>query len=491
MSRRGGMSAFLGASRLIFGSPVFRAFLRFGLNKTVCLLDEEGTASEPRSLIYYSLSKLEGKPLQCSASAHFFIDILDLIIRLSVVMFGGSIKDVEEALRTPGIKRGVETVLKGLALYGVTVPQKLPAPFMIVWDFTNMCNLACRHCYRTAGKPLPGELTVFEKLRLVEELDRVGVAAVALSGGEPTIHLDYLTIVKALAKKGFYVATATNGWRFADIDELKRAVEAGLNYVEVSVDSASPKKHDEFRGVEGSWQRAVKALENAVKLGLSHAMATTITRYNVDEVEDILDLAESIGVRRVVFFNFIPTGRGGDIIDLDLDPFEREELMRRLYKEMKRRRMEIYTTAPQYGRVVVQLSRGEEVAPTHFVARGDPIVTAIAEFIGGCGAGRIYAAILPDGTVTPCVFLPIPVGNIREKPFEEIWSKSLLLNAFRNKENLKGSCSKCPFRNICGGCRARAYSYFGDPLEADPSCIFNYKAWNRLKERKTSKEAET
>jgi radical SAM protein with 4Fe4S-binding SPASM domain len=490
MGKRGGTSTFLGVTRLILGSPMLRAFLRLGLNNTLCLLDEDSTASKPRSLIYYSLLKLEGMPLQCSVSARFFIDLLNFIIRFSVTVFRGDVRDVEEALRIPGIKRGIETVLKGIALYGVTVPQKLPAPFMIVWDFTNMCNLACRHCYRVAGKPLPNELSLYEKLRLVEELDGAGVAAVALSGGEPTIHPDYLTIVKALAKREFYVATATNGWRFADIDELKKAVEAGLNYVEVSVDSASPRRHDEFRGLEGSWQRAVKALENAVKLGLSHAMAVTITRYNIDEVEDILDLAESIGVKRVVFFNFVPTGRGKDIVDMDLNPFEREELMRRLYREMKKRKIEIYTTAPQYGRVVVQLSRGEEVAPTHFVARGDPITTAIAEFIGGCGAGRIYAAILPDGTVTPCVFLPIPVGSIRKKPFEEIWSKNSLLNALRNKENLKGFCSKCPYRNICGGCRARAYGYFGDPLEADPGCIFNYKAWKRLKEYEISKEIE-
>jgi radical SAM protein with 4Fe4S-binding SPASM domain len=335
------------------------------------------------------------------------------------------------------------------------------------------------------GSPSQTSLLLGEKLRLVDELDKAGVAAVALSGGEPTIHPDYLTIIKALAKKEFYVATATNGWRFADINELKKAVDAGLNYVEVSVDSASARKHDEFRGVEGSWQRAVKALENAVKLGLSHAMAVTITKYNVAEVDDILDLAESIGVKRLVFFNFVPTGRGKEIVDLDLDPFEREELMRRLYREMKRRKMEIYTTAPQYGRVVIQMSGGKEVAPTHFAVRGDPVVTAVAEYVGGCGAGRIYPAILPEGTLTPCVFLPIPAGNVREKPFWEIWEKNSLLNTLRDRNNLKGFCRTCPYRNICGGCRARAFGYFGDSLASDPGCIYNYKYWKELKEKIT------
>jgi radical SAM protein with 4Fe4S-binding SPASM domain len=490
MGRRGGVPALLGALRIVLRSPILRAFLRLGLAHATCLSKEEGPIAVPRSHIYYSLLKLKGASLQCPLATHLYIGLLNLLIKFSVEIFGGSVEDVESALRVPGIRRGLETVLKSVALYGVTTPQRLPAPFMIVWDFTNMCNLRCKHCYRAAGKPLPNELTLHEKLKLVDELDSAGVAAVALSGGEPTIHPDYLTIVKALAKKEFYVATATSGWRFADIDELKKAVEAGLNYIEVSVDSANPRKHDEFRGVEGSWQRAVKALENAIKLELSHAMAVTITKLSLDEFDDILALAESIGVRRVIFFNFVPTGRGREIMNIDLDPLEREELLRRLYREMKRRKMEIYTTAPEYGRVVIQMSSGREVAPTHFVARGDPVMSAIAEFIGGCGAGRIYAAILPDGVVTPCVFLPIPVGNVKERPFEVIWSKSPLLNTLRDKDSLKGFCRRCLYKNMCGGCRARAYGYFGDPLEVDPGCVYNYNAWRSLKEFVDVREKE-
>ena len=483
MSRRSGGSAFLGAIRIVLGNPIIRVILRLGLKKACCFIksDRDTYFEDGRSLIYYALMSLEGAVLRCSLTPRFFVDFMKLIVEFGVKMLGGDIDEVREILKVPGIKRGIEAVLKGIALYGVTVPQRMPAPFMVVWDFTNMCNFRCLHCYRVAGNSLPNELTLHEKLKLIDELDKAGVAAVALSGGEPTIHLDYLTIVKALAKREFYVATATNGWRFADVDELKKAVDAGLNYVEVSVDSANPRKHDKFRGVEGSWYRAVKALENSVKLGLGHAMAVTITKYNLDEIDEILDLAESIGVRRVVFFNFIPTGRGKEIVDMDLDPFEREEFMRKIYKEMRRRKIEIFTTAPQYGRVVIQMSRGKEAAPTHFVVRGDPVVTAIAEFVGGCGAGRIYAAILPEGIVTPCVFLPIPVGNIREKPFWEIWKKNQLFQSLRNKNNLGGFCRVCPYRTVCGGCRARAFGYFGNPLAPDPGCIYNYRFWKYLK----------
>jgi radical SAM protein with 4Fe4S-binding SPASM domain len=280
-----------------------------------------------------------------------------------------------------------------------------------------------------------------------------------------------------------YPAVATNGWMFANPAFLEKAKKAGLRYMEVSVDSADPKKHDEFRGRKGSWERATKALQNAVKMGINHAMATTVTKYNIDEIEDMLDLAESLGVKRVIFFNFVPTGRGEEIIDMDLDPIEREEFLRTIYREMKKRKIEIESTAPEYGRVTLQMSGNQEIAPTHFYVGGDPVVKSLAEFIGGCGAGRIYAALDPDGTVMPCVFLRIKVGNIREKSFREIWATSPLMRKLRDRNNLWGFCRDCPFREICGGCRARAYSYYGDPLAPDPGCIYNIGEWKKLREQ--------
>ena len=396
-------------------------------------------------------------------------------------------EEARRALRDPAVRRGISLVFEGLAIYGVTVPQRLPSPFLVVWNFTNMCNLRCMHCYQRADRPRPDELTLEEKLMVVDQLDKAGVAAVALSGGEPTIHPHFLRVVRELSDRGIYPAVATNGSRLADIEFFKKAVKAGLRYVEVSLDSSRPEVHDKFRGVRGAWERAIKALKNAVELGISHAMAVTITRLNLDEIEDILDLAESIGVERVVFFNFIPVGRGEDNAWLDLSPEEREEVLRLLYREHKRRGIEIASTAPQYGRVALQISRGLETAPTHFYLGDDRIVSALAEFIGGCGAGRIYAAIQPNGDVTPCVFMPIKVGNVREKPFWEIWRSSELFERLRNREILKGICGRCPHKYICGGCRARGYAYYGDVLAPDPGCIYNRREWRKITTRHQDK----
>ena len=481
--KKGNIGHLLAGIRITFNNPITKAALRLASRNTKVVY-KDGTIKEA-PLIYHALSKFVGESIsECPLSARFLIPIINNTIKIGIKILHGDVEDAKKALRDPAIRRGVALVMKGLGLYGVTVPQKMPAPFMIVWNMTNMCNFHCLHCYQRAGQPTPDELTLEEKLKLVDELDKAGVASIALSGGEPTIHPHFHRVLKEISSRGIHSAVATNGWVFANINELRKAKEEGLRYAEISIDSIDPEKHDKFRGVKGSWERAIKALENAVKLDVDHAMAITLTNINKNEVDELINLAEDLKIRRIVFFNFVPTGRGLDNIWLDLDPVEREKVLRHIYLEMKKREgLQIVSTAPQYGRITMQVSNGEDIAPTHFEVSNDPVTKAVAEFVGGCGAGRIYAAIQPNGDVTPCVFLPKTVGNIREQSFWDIWTKSKLFNDLRNRDNLKGYCRTCPFRNICGGCRARAYGYYGDPLASDPGCVYNFKDWQELKSK--------
>jgi sulfatase maturation enzyme AslB (radical SAM superfamily) len=291
---RGGVGALLASLRLLFNNPISKAVLKAATLNSTCIEGDGRRVTAP--IIYHALTRYAGVEISCPLTTRFLSALIDSVIDIGIKVLRGDEEEAINALRDPAVRRGVALVMKGLGLYGVTVPQKMPAPFLIVWNFTNMCNLRCKHCYQRADKPLPDELTLKEKLMVVDQLDKAGVAAVALSGGEPTMHPDFYRIVSELSSRGIYPAVATNGWFFADIERLKKAKKAGLRYVEVSVDSANPKKHDWFRGVPGAWERAVKALENAVKLGMSHALAVTITKANKDEIEDILDLAESITV---------------------------------------------------------------------------------------------------------------------------------------------------------------------------------------------------
>ncbi|RLE58970.1 MAG: radical SAM/SPASM domain-containing protein [Thermoprotei archaeon] len=460
--------------KLILANP----FSRFILKR---LLRKYKINGKEFPALYWALSLYAGETLNCPITLRFLSSLLGKLLDLGIRLAKGEPEEVKEALlKDPRIRRGIWVVLEGIARYGVTVPQKLSAPFLIVWNFTNMCNFRCLHCYQRASAPLPTELSLEEKLRVIDQLDRAGVAAVALSGGEPTLHPDFLRVVSELASRGIYTSLATNGWVFADKEKMEKAVKAGLNYIEVSIDSAKPEKHDSFRRVPGAWERAIRALENAVELGVSNGMATIMSRDTLYEIDDILDLAENIGVERVIFFNFIPTGRAKDIAHNDLTPEEREEFLKILYNEMKRRKLIILSTAPEYARVTLQLSHGEEVSPAHFYIGKNEAVRVLAEFIGGCGAGRIYAGLEPDGTVVPCVFLPIPVGNLRTKDFSYLWRHSKLFNLLRDRENFTGNCRNCPYRNVCGGCRARAYHYTLDVLGDDPGCILNKDVWERI-----------
>jgi radical SAM protein with 4Fe4S-binding SPASM domain len=444
------------------------------------LMKEVEMRGERKPLMEWALAKYAGEE-QCPTIAHLISPLLEMGLKLATAYLRSDEDALKRMLSDPAVRKGLITTLRGIALFGVTTPQRLPAPFFIVWNFTNSCNLRCIHCYQNAGKPLPNELTLEEKLKIVKELDEAGVPAIALSGGEPTVHRDFWPVLAEISRRGLYSAVATNGLTFSNIEFAERARRAGLRYVEISIDAADPAIHDKFRGVKGAWDKAVAGLRNAVKLGFSTALAFTITKVNIGEVDKIIDLAQEIGVSKVIFFNFVPVGRGRENLEIDLSPEEREEFLRHIYGEMKRRKMEIISTAPQYGRVVNQLSEGSDSSPTHFVVASDPITKELTEFIGGCGAGRVYAAIEPEGTLTPCVFLPRPIGNLRIKSFWDIWMDPFMEN-FRNRDLLKGFCGQCPYKLICGGCRARAYNYFGDVLAPDPGCIYNSADWRKLSE---------
>lgn len=385
----------------------------------------------------------------------------------------------KEYIKIPSVRRGLALVLEGIAEYGITVPQKLPAPFLVVWNFTNMCNLKCKHCYQRADKSMPDELALNEKIAVVDQLDRAYVAALAFSGGEPLIHPDFFAVARKASSRGMYISVATNGTMITR--ELARKLkEVGVNYVEISLDSSNPRRHDNFRGVSGAWEKAVRGIRSCVEEGLATGVAVTLTKMNYDEMEEIVDLCEDLGVKRVIFFNFIPTGRGSDIVSWDLTCDEREEALKTIYKLAISRKLEVMSTAPQLARVALQESCGRTVAPTHFAMGSDPGTLALAEFIGGCGAGRIYAAIEPNGDVTPCVFMPIKVGNLRHESFEDLWNKSPIFLKLRERSAFEEPCGRCQYRFVCGGCRARAYAYVGYITGPDPGCI-NFKLAKSLK----------
>ncbi len=383
-------------------------------------------------------------------------------------------------LADPYARRAIINIVRSFSHFGIRKPLCIYAPFLVVWDFTHKCNLSCKHCYSNSGAAREAELTTEEALEVVDQLADFGVTALAFSGGEPLCRKDFFEVATHAAKRGLYVSVATNGTLLTK-ENVKRLRQSKINYVEVSIDGATAHTHDSFRGVPGAFDKAVTGLKTCVEADLCACIATTATKINFAEIPSILDLAEEIGVKRFTYFNFIPTGRGKQHFDQDLSPEEREELMRYLlYRISEGYKVTILTTAPQLARVALQCQgSGREV--TMSMAHMQTVKVSkkalpLADFIGGCGAGRLYCSLSPNGDVHPCVFFPANVGNLKKEKFSDVWLNSRLFNTLRDREQLKGVCGKCDYKYICGGCRARASSYNDDFLSSDPGCLLAKEA---------------
>jgi radical SAM protein with 4Fe4S-binding SPASM domain len=382
---------------------------------------------------------------------------------------------VEKLLADPYARRAVITIVRSFSHFGIRKPLSIYAPFLVVWDFTHNCNLNCKHCYSNSGVTHETELTTKEALEVVDQLADSGVVALAFSGGEPLSRKDFFEVASHAAKRGLYVSVATNGTLLTK-ENVRKLKQAQINYVEVSIDGATAETHDSFRGVPSAFDKAVEGLKNCVEADLCACIATTATKSNLAEMPGILDLAEEIGAERFTYFNFIPTGRGKEHYEQDLSPEEREKLMLYLLDKMsKGYKVTILTTAPQLARVALQCQGPGDTA-TMSMAHMQTVKVSkkavpLADFIGGCGAGRLYCSLSPQGDVHPCVFLPINVGNLKKEKFGDVWLNSKLFNALRNRDNLKGACGKCDYKYICGGCRARANAYKNDIMASDVGCI--------------------
>ena len=388
--------------------------------------------------------------------------------------FGIDRADVIEALRDPHWRRGMVNVMRGIGTFGVQRPFVPGAPFQVVWDVTYGCNLRCRHCYASAGSPHPDELSTDDAHRVIDKLSDWGVPIIAFSGGEPLVRSDILDLAHHAHEKGIYVAMATNGTLISE-HKAKEMAEAGVRYLQISLDGADAATHDSFRGIEGAFDRTVAGIRNAVNEGFFTSISITATRANLAAVPDVIDLGTRMGVNWIMVYNFVPAGRGRDLLDIDLDPAEREELLRLLYRRNNGSKTQVLTTAPQFARVALQSCRGGSfLVPTHFYNLNvDDKLLNLTEFIGGCGAGRFYVAVRANGDIDPCVFFPHSIGNALTDDLGTLWANDKLIRDLRDKDLLKGNCGQCEYRYHCGGCRARAYGYFDDPLAPDPGCIKN------------------
>ena len=388
--------------------------------------------------------------------------------------------------------RALTVSARSIARYGPMQPQRFVAPLMIVWNITDLCNLSCRHCYQDAGaKRVRAEMTREEKLAAVDQMARLTLPMLAIAGGEPLACPDLFPVIERARMHGIHVTVASNG-TLVTKDMARRLKQAGVQYLEISVDSPDADEHDRFRAQRGSWARAVAGIRNGVKAGLDLGLATCLTNQSVDRVDDLIQLAEDLGCETFSHFNFIPVGRGLDMLVQDLDPEQREQLLVKLNDHLQRNRLRIISTAPQLARACVMYAPPDGLfAQGHGGRAPGARARVLARYIGGCGAGRCYCAIEPDGSVTPCVYMRSHVvGNLRNQSLADIWDNELFA-LLSDRSQRTGHCRVCAFRNYCGGCRARAFAYTGDVTASDPGCIANIGLWKHLNVNAEDSEAES
>jgi len=389
----------------------------------------------------------------------------------------------DEVFRHTARARGLINTAKAIGHFGLTKPQTFYAPLLVVWNFTQACNLHCLHCYQDARRALLDELTLKEKLRMLDTFKENYVPLQAFSGGEPMLSPDFWEVVERAGAMKFNISIATNGSLLTK-EAAKRMRDINVRYVEVSLDSVHPEKHDRFRGASGLWERAVAGIKAALAQrwrGLKVGIASTITRLNFEELEDLIRFAEDLGVDSFFAFNFIPTGRASEIAHLDITPQMRQEMLEILYAHLTRGKINIVSSAPQLGRLCLASGLSGPISTGHYGAGPGINARVLAKYIGGCGAGRVYMALQPNGAVTPCVFMPIEVGNLRHQSLEKLWHNSLVLKILRDRDNRYGHCRICAYKYHCGGCRAKAWARFGDLRAPDPGCIYNLPAWQDIR----------
>lgn len=399
-------------------------------------------------------------------------------------------------------------------------------PRLVFWETTAGCNLSCIHCRRidVADQLVPEDLTTAESFEMIDQIAALRFAQgqafanpiLVLSGGEPLFRPDIFTIARYASDKGLRVALATNG-TLINQTVAQRIVEAGVRRVAISFDGANAETHDQFRALPGSFDRAVAGVRLLREAGMSVQINTTVARHNIHQMQPVMDLALALGADALHLFLLVPVGCGVEIADEQMiSPNAYEDVLNWLYDREKEGRIEVRATcAPHYLRIKRQRAAQERqgrpsqlsearlngqgsrgagerggCGDTETRRHGDaeigfitgsprPRVPASPRHPGGlhsetkgCLAGTGVCFVSHKGEVFPCGYLPVEAGNIRRQTFREIWEQSFLFTQLRDPGLLGGKCGFCEFKNVCSGCRARAFGMTMDYLGEEPFCVY-------------------
>jgi len=389
--------------------------------------------------------------------------------------------------------------------------QQKYTPRLIFWEVTNGCNLRCVHCRATATElASPTDLATPKALDIIDQIASFANPILVLSGGEPLYRPDIFHLARYGTDRGLRVALATNG-TLVTREIARKIVDSGVKRVSISLDGANADTHDSFRGIPGAFDAAIYGFRNLKDLGMAVQINMTIARHNAVELPKVLELVRTLGADALHTFLLVPVGCGVNIADEQMvPPEEYERILNWFYDQSQSGDIELKATcAPHYFRVVRQrraeerkaagygaapVANATEIGPTDMTMPGSTGISlkpghpgghpqghphdpnAMNAVTKGCLAGTGVCFISHEGQVFPCGYLPALAGDLREQPFSEIWNNSQVFDTLRDNDKLTGKCGCCEFRNICMGCRARAFAATGDYMASEPFCVYQPKS---------------
>jgi radical SAM protein len=356
-------------------------------------------------------------------------------------------------------------------------------PFLVCWETTNACDLACLHCRASAQPdPAPDELNFEESMRLVREVHAMGTPILIFTGGDPLKKErlnDLIRYAKSLGLKIGAIPAVTPLLTETRIRELK---EAGLDQIAFSLDAPNAAEHDAFRKTPGVFSKTLESVKIAQACGLATQINSLVNVHNSRQLDEFIALVESLPIVFWEVFFLVPIGRGADLNLLSAEKFD--EAFEKIYALQKRVRFVIKVTEAQHYRKYVfeqklleqgidprTIDAGQVTLP-ELLRRAEGPGGSIGLAPKGVNSGKGFLFVSSRGDVFPSGFLPLKAGDLRKSALSEIYRNSPLLKELRDPARLKGKCGICPYKDFCGGSRSRAYAVTGDYLAEEPCCSY-------------------
>ena len=348
---------------------------------------------------------------------------------------------------------------------------------LLFWETTIKCNLACAHCRRLeSDEAVITDMTTSQGKELIEQLAQLGkgqpmMPVLVFSGGEPLCRDDIFELVGYSKSLGITPALATNG-TMIDAAITQKIVDNRIARVAVSLDGATPEVHDRLRQLEGSFEQAVAGIKHLREKSIPFQINITLTKHNAGQLEDVYKLAESLGAVAVHIFMLVPVGCGQVLAETDmLSPEEYEQKLIEVCRLDSLGQLQIKVTCgPHYERVIREQGLYQGRAKT--AGGAVPGRGGHGKASKGCLAGLGVLFVGHQGDVFPCGYLPVNCGNVTKESLADIWYKNADLARMRDTESLEGKCGVCGYREICGGCRGRAYAATGNYMTEEPFCAY-------------------